>query len=98
MNGQELTLQYLNIDVLQVTHLFENFLKTSAEQHSINPLYSYSQPGYTWKTSLKLTNINLDLIHSKELLLPMEDKIQEGFSSVMGERMLKWLPTKNIRY
>ena len=41
------------MDVLQLADAFENFVQTSTEEYSINPLYSYSAPGYTWKAGLK---------------------------------------------
>ena len=53
---QQLTFLYLKMDVLQLPDVFENFVQTSAEKYGIDPLYSYSAPGYTWKAGLKLTN------------------------------------------
>ena len=57
---QQLTMLYLKMDVLQLTDVFENFVQTSTEEYGIDPLYSFSAPGYTWKAGLKLTNIKLD--------------------------------------
>ena len=71
-NGQELTMLYLKMDVLQLADVFENFVESSTREYKINPLYSYSLPGYTWKAGLKLTNIKLDYIKCKELLLLLE--------------------------
>ena len=47
---------YLKMDVLQLADVFENFVQTSTEEYGINPMHSYSAPGYTWKAGLKLTN------------------------------------------
>ena len=66
-NGRELTMLYLKMDVLQLADVFENFVESSTRDYKINPLYSYSLPGYTWKAGLKLTNIKLDYIKSKRL-------------------------------
>ena len=62
----------------------------------INPLYSYSLPGYTWKAGLKFTNVKLDYIRDtaklasgKELLLLLETKIRGGISSVMDDRYVQ---------
>ena len=52
--AQKLTELYLKMDVLQLTDVFENFVETSTLMYGINPLYSYSLPGYTWKAGLKL--------------------------------------------
>ena len=84
--AQELTELYLKMDVLQLTDVFENFVETSTLINGINPLYSYSLPGYTWKAGLKLTKIKLDFIKDKQLLLLLENNIRGGISSVMGPR------------
>ena len=46
-NGQELTMLYLKMDVLQLADVFENFVAKATLEYGINPLYSYSLPGYT---------------------------------------------------
>ena len=86
------------MDVLQLTDIFENFIEKSTQEYGINPLYSYSAPGYTWKAGLKLTNIKLDFINDKELLLLLEDNIRGGISSVMGDRYIESNPNKKIIY
>ena len=87
--AQELTELYLKMDVLQLTDVFENFVEKSTLEYGINPLYSYSLPGYTWKAGLKLTKIKLDYIKCKELLLLLENNIRGGISSVMGPRYIE---------
>ena len=69
--------------------VLENFVENSTLEYSINPLYSYSLPGYTWKTGLKLTNIKLDFIKEKEILLLLENNIRGGISSVMRTRYIE---------
>ena len=44
---QQLTLLYFKMDVFQLTDIFEIFVQTSTEEYGINPLYSFSAPGYT---------------------------------------------------
>ena len=104
-NGRELTMLYLKMDVLQLADVFENFVKSSTRDYKINPLYSYSLPGYTWKAGLKLTNIKLDFIKDtaklpsgKELLLLLENNIRGGISSVMGDRHVQSNENKQILY
>ena len=43
------------MDVLQLADVFENFVEKATLEYSISPLYSYSLPGYTWKSGLKIT-------------------------------------------
>ena len=97
-NGRELTMLYLKMDVLQLTDVFENFVESSTREYKTNPLYSYSLPGYTWKAGLKLTDIKLDFIKEKELLLLLENNIRGGISSVMGDRHVQSDETKQILY
>ena len=77
---------YLKMDVLQLADVFENFVVKSKLMYGINPLYSYSAPGYTWNTGLKMTKIKLDFIKDEHLLLLLENNICGGISSVMGDR------------
>ena len=51
---QQLTMLYLKMDVLQLSDIFENFVQTSTEEYGINPLYSFSAPGYTWKSRIEV--------------------------------------------
>ena len=39
-DGQELTMFYLQMDVLQLADVFENFVEKSTLMYGINPLYS----------------------------------------------------------
>ena len=73
-------------------------MESSTREYKINPLYSYSLPGYTWKAGLKLTNLELDYIKCKELLLLLENNIRGGISSVMGDRHVQSDENKQILY
>ena len=97
-NGRELTMLYLKMDVLQLADVFENFVKSFPREYKINPLYTYSLPGYTLKAGLKLTNIKLDYVKCKELLLLLENNIRGGISSVMGNRHVQFDENKQILY
>ena len=77
------------MDVLQLADVFENFVEKSSLGYSINPLYSYSLPGYTWKAGLKITKIKLDSVKEKDLLLLLENNIRGGISSVMRPRYIE---------
>ena len=68
-------------------------------------MYSYSLPGYTWKTGLKLTNTKLDfmkdidkLTSCKELSLLSDKNKRGGISSVMGNRHVESDENINILY
>ena len=84
---QQLTMLYLKMDVLQITDVIENFVETSTLVYGINPLYSYSAPGYTWKAGF--TIVKLDYIKDGELLLILENSIHGGLSNVLGDKHVK---------
>ena len=88
-NGQEQTMLCLKMDVLQLADVFENFVEKSTLMYGINPLYSYSAPGYTWKAGLKMTKTKLDFIKDKHLLLLLKNNLRGVISSVMGDRYVQ---------
>ena len=88
-NEQKLTMLYFKMDVLQLADVFENFVEKATLEYNINPLYSYSLPGYTWKAGLKITKIKLDFIKDKEILILLENNIRGRISSVMGPRYIE---------
>ena len=61
-------------------------MDSSTREYNINPLYSYSLPGYKWKAGLKITKVKLDFIKDKVLCLLLENNIRGGISSLMGDR------------
>ena len=77
------------MDVLQLADVFENVVEKATLEYSINPLYFYSLPGYTWKAGLKITKIKLDFKNDKDLSLLLENTIRGGISSVMGPRYIE---------
>ena len=97
-NGGGLTEIYLKSDVLLLACVFEKFLKVSTYEYGINPLYCVSLPGYTWLCGLKYTNIKLQTLQDKDMILLLENNIRGGISSVMGDRYIKSDGNKKILY
>ena len=97
-NGEELTEIYLKSDVLLLACVFEKFIEISINQYDINPLYCVSLPGYTWHCGLKYTDINLQTLQDKDMILLIESNIRDGISSVMGDRYVRSDENKNILY
>ena len=89
---------YLKSDVILLADVFEKFIKISFDQFKINPLYCVSLPGYTWEAGLKYTNIKLQTLQDKDLILLLENNIRGGISSVMGDRYVKSDVDKKILY
>ena len=57
-----------------------------------------SLPGYTYQCALKYTDIKLQTLQDKDLILLLENNIRGGISSVMGDRYVKSDENKKILY
>ena len=78
--------------------MFEKFIKVSYNEFEINPLYCISLPGYTWQCGLKYTEINLQTLQDKDMVLLLENNIRGGISSVMGDRYVRSDEKKKILF
>ena len=97
-DGEQLTKLYCKCDVILLADVFEKFVKVSTEEYKMNPLYCVSLPGYTYQCALKYTNIKLQTLQDKDLILLIENNIREGISSVMGNRYVKSDENNKITY
>ena len=57
-----------------------------------------SLPGYTWQCGMKYTDINLQTLQDKDMILFLENNIRGGISSVMGDRYIKSDKNEKIFY
>ena len=57
-----------------------------------------SLPGYTWHCGLKHTNIKLQTLQDKHMILLLENNIRGGISSVMGDHYMKLDENRKILY
>ena len=85
-NGGDSTKLYCKSDGILLANVFEKFVKVSTKEYGIIPLYCVSLPGYTYQCALKHTDINLQTLQDKDLILLIENNIRGGMSSVMGDR------------
>ena len=97
-NGEKLTKLYCKSDVISLADVIKKFVKVSTEEYGINPLYCVSLPGYTYQCALKCTDIKLQTLQDKDLILLLKNIIRGGISSVMGDRYVKSDESKNILY
>ena len=95
-NGEDLTKVYLNSDVILLADIFEKFIKISIEEYGIIRLYCVSRPGYTWQCGMKYTDIKLQTLQDKDMILLLETNIRRRISSVMGDRFVKSDDNKKI--
>ena len=85
-------------DVILLGDVFERFIKISFEEYGINPLYCVSLPGYTWQCGMKHTDIKLQTLQDKDMILLLENNIRGSISSVMGCRCVRSYENKKILY
>ena len=97
-DGGELTRLYCKTDVILLADVIEKFVEVSFEEYGINPQYCVSLPGYTYQCALKYTNIKLQTLQDKDLILLIENNIRGGISSVMGDRYVKSDENNKILY
>ena len=97
-DGEELTRLHCNSDVNLLADVFEKIVKVSTKEYGINPLYCVSLPGYTYQCAWKYTDIKLQTLQYKDLILLIENNIRGGISSVMGDRYVKSDENKKILY
>ena len=88
-NGEELTKLYCKSDVILLADVIEKFVKVSFEEDGFSPLYCVSLPGYTYQCALKYTDVRLQTLQDKDLILLLENNIRGGITSVMGDRYVK---------
>ena len=55
-----------------------------------------SLPGYTWQCGLKYTDVKLQTLQDKDMILFLEKNIRGGVSSVMGDRYVESGENKKI--
>ena len=78
--------------------VFEKFIKISVEENGISPLYCVSLPAYTWQCGMKHTDIKLQTLQDKDMILLLKINIRDAISSVMGNRFVKSDENKKILY
>ena len=69
--------------------MFEKYIKISVNEFGYNLPYCVSLLGYTWQCGLKYTDIKLQTLQDKDMILILENNIRGGISSVMGDRYVK---------
>ena len=73
---------YNETDVLLLTDVFENFRDLCLKIYGLDPVYYFTAPGLAWDACLKMTDINLELLHDPDMLLMFEKGIRGGISMI----------------
>ena len=75
---------YLIMDVLLLADVLLKFQKVCHRNYGIDPLHSYTTPGFGWQSLLKMTGVELQLFseEEKELYLFFEAAKRGGLSTI----------------
>ena len=73
---------YLKTDVLLLADVFESFREVSKENYELDPAWYYTLPGLAWEVMLKISKVELELIHDPEMYDMIEDAIRGGISNI----------------
>ena len=73
---------YLNLDVLLLADIFENFRQTCILDYGLDPAHYYTLPGFTFNACLKFIEQEFDLFTDSEKFLFIENSIRGGISIV----------------
>ena len=73
---------YLELDVLLLTDVFENFREICRKNYKLDPAWYLTSPGLSWDAMLKETGVELDLITDPDMLLMFEKGTRGGVSMI----------------
>ena len=59
---------YQITDVLLLADVFEQFRDVCQEHYQLDPAWYYTSPGLAWDACLKMTKIELELLHDQDML------------------------------
>ena len=76
-------------DSLVLVDVFENFIKDSLEEHGMIPFYCVSFCSCTYQCGLKYTDIKIQTLQDKDMVLLLENLLRGGVGSVMGDRFVQ---------
>ena len=93
-----MTQLYLESHENLLANVFENFIKVSIQKNDFIPLFCVVLTVYTWLCGLKYTNIKLQTLQDKDMILLPGNNKQGRIGSVMGARYVIISENKKILY
>ena len=100
---------YLELDVLLLADVFENFRDICLKNYKLDPAWYLTAPGLSWDAMLRTTKIKLELLNDPDMLMMFEKGTRGGVSMIsnryseanntyMGEDFDPTKPSKFITY
>ena len=79
---------YLKTDICHLSDVFQKFSDFAYKTYSLDARHSYTSPGYSWQSMLKMTKIELELISDSDMYLFLMDTIRGGIT-VCNKKFVK---------
>ena len=96
---------YLQTDVLLLSCVFEEFRNICLKHYKLDPAWYYTTPGLAWDACLKMTKVELELLHDQDMLLMVEKGTFGGVSMIStrygkanNKYMSEYNPSKPSKY
>ena len=79
---------YLKTDICHSSDVFHKFSDFACKTYNLDPRHSYTLPGFSWQSMLKMTKIELELILNSDTYLYLMDTIR-GDICVVNKKFVK---------
>ena len=79
---------YLKTDICHLSDVFQKFSDFAYGTYNLDPRHSYTLPGFSWVSMLKMTKIELELISNSDMYLYLMDAIRGGIC-VVNKKFVK---------
>ena len=73
---------YIQTDVRLLADVFERFRGVCLQHYKLDPAWYFTAPGLAWDACLKMTQVELELLHDQDMLLMIEKGIRGGVSMI----------------
>ena len=73
---------YLKTDVLLLADVYENVRDMCLEYYGLDPAHYYTLPNYAWDVMLKMTAVELEQIHDRDMYEIIEKGKRGGMCQV----------------
>ena len=79
-NLLDYSILYLKTDLCHLADVFQKFSNFAYETYELDPRHSFTLPGFSWQSMLKMTKIELELISDPDMYLFLMESIRGGIS------------------
>ena len=73
---------YLTTDVLLLSCVFEEFRNICLDHYNLDPAWYYTTPALAWDACLRMSKVELELLHDQDMLLMIEKGTFGGVSMI----------------